>query len=270
MGKHEEMTRYAFISHMEDYMKKLLTEPLKADTDDFLKSHGIEGPIALQMLLKRSNPDDESSAIIIRSEKIKDNGVDDNGKKKPESFTVKYKLPRKDYTKKMRNLYISLFENNIIDKCPITEDGEGGCMDGCAGATSCGASSGQFVQPLFGKPIKRKTLYLTEEQLQYIKEATAGDIGQGKGIACPMGGKVNKGSKDPFYGEANDHKDMMKKSWQNESSIHIKKENEGKFTATKKATGKSTEELTHSKNPLTKKRAIFAQNAKKWNHKKDE
>lgn len=32
-------------------------------------------------------------------------------------------------------------------------------------------------------------------------------------------------------------------------------------------TGKTTEELTHSKNPLTRKRAIFAQNAKKWKHK---
>ena len=30
---------------------------------------------------------------------------------------------------------------------------------------------------------------------------------------------------------------------------------------------RSTEELTHSKNPLTRKRAIFAQNAAKWNHK---
>jgi hypothetical protein len=46
-------------------------------------------------------------------------------------------------------------------------------------------------------------------------------------------------------------------------TIHIKPENKGKFTATKKATGKTTEELTHSKNPITKKRAIFAQNAKK-------
>lgn len=49
--------------------------------------------------------------------------------------------------------------------------------------------------------------------------------------------------------------------------IHIKPENKGKFTATKKKTGKSTEELTHSKNPLTRKRAIFAQNARKWKHK---
>ena len=53
-----------------------------------------------------------------------------------------------------------------------------------------------------------------------------------------------------------------------EESIDIDPKNKGKFTATKKATGKSTEELTHSKNPLTRKRAIFAQNSKKWSHKK--
>ena len=35
----------------------------------------------------------------------------------------------------------------------------------------------------------------------------------------------------------------------NGSGIHIKKENRGKFTETKKRTGKTAEELTHSKNP---------------------
>lgn len=49
-------------------------------------------------------------------------------------------------------------------------------------------------------------------------------------------------------------------------SIHINPENRGKFNATKKRTGKTTEELTHSKNPLTRKRAIFSQNAAKWHH----
>lgn len=48
--------------------------------------------------------------------------------------------------------------------------------------------------------------------------------------------------------------------------IHINPKNKGKFNALKKRTGKSTEELTHSKNPLTRKRAIFAQNSKKWKH----
>lgn len=49
--------------------------------------------------------------------------------------------------------------------------------------------------------------------------------------------------------------------------IRINPANRCKFNATKKRTGKTTEELTHSKNPLTRKRAIFAQNARKWNHK---
>lgn len=49
-------------------------------------------------------------------------------------------------------------------------------------------------------------------------------------------------------------------------SIHINPANRGKFNATKKRTGKTTEQLAHSKNPLTRKRAIFALNARKWKH----
>lgn len=51
------------------------------------------------------------------------------------------------------------------------------------------------------------------------------------------------------------------------SGIKIKPENKGKFNAKKKRTGKSTEELTHSKNKKTKAQAVFAQNAKHWKHK---
>ena len=51
-----------------------------------------------------------------------------------------------------------------------------------------------------------------------------------------------------------------------DGKIAIKPANRGKFNATKKRTGKTTEELTHNKNPITRKRAIFAQNAKKWKH----
>ena len=51
------------------------------------------------------------------------------------------------------------------------------------------------------------------------------------------------------------------------SGIHINPENKGKFNALKKRTGKTTEELKHSKNPLTRKRATFAANAVKWKHK---
>lgn len=56
-----------------------------------------------------------------------------------------------------------------------------------------------------------------------------------------------------------------------ESGIHIDPKNKGKFTATKERTGKSTEELTHSKNPLTRKRANFARMAKRgWKSLKND
>lgn len=48
--------------------------------------------------------------------------------------------------------------------------------------------------------------------------------------------------------------------------IHINPANRGKFTETMRRTGKTAEELSHSSNPLTRKRAIFALNARKWNH----
>ena len=50
------------------------------------------------------------------------------------------------------------------------------------------------------------------------------------------------------------------------SGIHINPNNRGKFNATKKRTGKTTEELSHSKSPLIRKRAIFAMNARKWKY----
>lgn len=329
---HTEMTRYAFISHMEDYIKKLLTDPLHADTDDFLKYHKIDGPKALSILTKRADPEDENSAILIKTTKIKDNGSDENGKHLPDTFTVHYKAPRKDYTKKMRNLYINLFESNIIENSPINEgawgygildndtaldkqtqfgefslkllttkinssttddekwanlgvlvdflkkydheeirfddeynfaieickktceelinnknfissweneskikselkhifqdvvsltydkerlneDGEGSVGDGALNASS----SGQFVAPCFGGPIKKKTMYITQEQEEYIKkmieEEAVMDTQHGNfGFDAPIGdGKKNKNNK--FFAGANDHKDMMKKSW---------------------------------------------------------
>ncbi len=47
------------------------------------------------------------------------------------------------------------------------------------------------------------------------------------------------------------------------SGIYIKPENRGKFIATQKTTGKSTAELKHSSNPVTRKRANFAMMAKR-------
>lgn len=56
------------------------------------------------------------------------------------------------------------------------------------------------------------------------------------------------------------------KGYDKGKSIHINPANKGKFNATKKRTGKTTEQLAHSKNPLTRKRAVFALNSRKFKH----
>jgi hypothetical protein len=48
--------------------------------------------------------------------------------------------------------------------------------------------------------------------------------------------------------------------------IHIKKSHEGRFTAYKKRTGKTTEEALHSKDPHVRQMANFAKNASHWKH----
>ena len=81
--------------------------------------------------------------------------------------------------------------------------------------------------------------------------------------------RKDKENREKYYARQweKQRKQLEKISKGTDESIEIDPKNKGKFTATKKATGKSTEELTHSKNPLTRKRAIFAQNAKRWSKK---
>lgn len=264
----DEMTMWAFTSNMEDLIKQLLKDPRKAKASSFLERHGIDTPKAIELLVKKNDPNNPESAILIRKERIEDGGIDENGNRLQDKFHIKYSLPRKDYDKKMRKLYVNLFENYRCDNPILNEDGE------AMGSTSC-ESSGQFVQPLFGKPVtrkihhhepkKRKRIKITEEQFKELEEMSTSDAGNYQYDVPFMGDK-----------ETLDHKRMLDPTnpenhteWNvNEEGIHIKEKNKGKFTATKKRTGKSTEELTHSKNPLTRKRAVFAQNVRRWSKKK--
>ena len=197
----DEITRYGFISHMEAYIKQLLTNALTAHIDDYLKEHGLTDEQALSALLKKYGNDEESS-VLLRTEKIK---TGEDGK---DIFVVTYKLPRKDYKKKMRRLFIDLFESNVVEGCPIEEeykpqvfgnqeqmikdiqdmDKDGkyakcGGLDKKVNETDCGGcmqgggdnpDAGQFVAPLTKKPITR-TILMNEDQLSYLKEMLAED-----------------------------------------------------------------------------------------------
>lgn len=219
--KDTELTRYGFIAHMEDYMRQLLQNAKTAQPDEYLKERGLDGPKALSLLLKRTDPEDPESAVLMRTERIR---PDENGK---DRFFIKYKLPRKDYNKKMRNLYIMTFENYIADGSMLNEDGGatscGSCLGGgqlfSDGSSDDGNDGGYYTTPITKKPLRRK-IYVTEEQMAYVKKSLnesspcVMDTAAGNfGFDAPMGdGKNNKGNK--FFDAANDHKNMMEKSWE--------------------------------------------------------
>lgn len=55
-------------------------------------------------------------------------------------------------------------------------------------------------------------------------------------------------------------------SYKDGNKIHIKKENRGKFTqyCNGKVTNECIQRAKNSSNPILRKRAIFAENARKW------
>lgn len=153
IGKRMEMTEYKFNNSIKKFLSDLLTDPVNAKPSGLLRSYGITRSRLLQMML--------NVEMIERSERISDK--DENGQPKEATMMVKFRVPKKNFDRKLKKLYIRLFERNLPDRktqeVNINEDGEG--------ATSADAS-GQFSQPVF--PVQRRKIYRESEE---IDETTA-------------------------------------------------------------------------------------------------
>lgn len=185
-----EMTRYAFMSHMEDYIKQLLTDPLKAKTDTFLHEYGIDEPKALTMLLKRTDPSDEMSAVLIRTERIRPEELSEedekNGVVPKDKFHIRYKLPRKDYKQKMRNLYIDMFESNIVcgDDKKLNEWYFGGEVLSDKDALDVVNDNLSTVKKGSDNERKLRVMKKKLEKKMNISECEGGDAGLGGATGC--------------------------------------------------------------------------------------
>lgn len=180
-----EMTFFDFLSHTKAFLKQLMTNPLNADVDDYMKENGVNRETLIKQLLNRG--------IIEKDNKIV---TTDNTDK----FSTSYLVPKKNFDRKMERLYSELFENDEI----IEE--EGGGATGCAGCLGGGGSNpeaGTYTTPL-GK-VQRRTIYVTEKQMKTLQETATSDAGDYQ-YDVPF--KFNGGN-DPTY----DHKNMMAKSF---------------------------------------------------------
>ena len=197
----EPIDIFSFINHTKDYIKRLFIDPINAQPDSFLKSHGLTGEILKKQL--------EDKNLIIKKTYIKT--VDGNDK-----FHISYKLNPSAGSemdneigtsgeRPLRRIYSELFEENIVEGTILNETDCSGCMQ----ASGENASAGTYEQPLFGKPQRRKTIYITQEQYDMLKEEAVMDTAIGDfGYDAPP----FKKKKDPTY----NHKNMMKKSFNNE------------------------------------------------------
>ena len=203
----KELTRHGFVSHMEDFIGKLIGDnPLSADVDDYLKGFDIDSKKALEMLTKPEIDGVPESAVVTRTERIKNGGTDEFGKPMKDEFQVIYRVPKKDMAngikgidEKLRNLYIKLFENHIVEGTVLNEEDGGDGVFICDAAPSQNAGPGEhgamgegegiFSTPAFKgivrkklpsevreskkkmkRPIGRLTMFITEEQMQQLAQ----------------------------------------------------------------------------------------------------
>ena len=87
----DEITRYGFISHMKSFIRQLLTDPTKAQIDDYLQKHGLTNEKAVEILIKSPKGDKNKGPVLYRKETIK------KGNDGKDVFCVKYQLPREGF-----------------------------------------------------------------------------------------------------------------------------------------------------------------------------
>ena len=163
MEKEQEVTYYRFLSEVKAFLAKLLGSPINAEPSKYLKELGFSRSRLINLLIKKD--------VLERNEKILT--PDKTGGKKVK-YAVSFKVKKKNFERIIRRIYTRYFEKNVPEQQPNNEginecDCGGVCGGGdIAGSTSCGASSGQYVQPFQGYLITRQQLASRKKDKDYV------------------------------------------------------------------------------------------------------
>ena len=185
-----KLTEYKFYNNVQRFLSDLLRDPVGAKVPFLLQANNIARNQLLYHL--------KSNGIINRFQKISDK--DSQGKPKTARMVIKYSVPKKDFAKKMKRLFIDLVAKNVPQKIEkmLTEEREISECDGgeaSAGTTNC-QSSGAFVQPLFGVQ-RRKMPTDLEEDTTASSVTQNGDISMG--ITVPFGSDKETRDRTPGF-----------------------------------------------------------------------
>ena len=215
-GRELETTWYRFYSEVRVFLSKLIKNPITAEPNKYLKDREFTKKKLIDVLMDKD--------VLERSEKILDSTNSD--RKKP-TYSVTYKVRKKDFEKRVHRIYSKYFEKNLPEK-PQEEIDE---------STSCGfvgGANGMEYDVLIngGTPIRRsiyecdggktesksksagrKRIRITSDQFKLIQETinavTNGDLDEatttsnigamGDYTANGLVLKTADGKRDPSY-----------------------------------------------------------------------
>ena len=187
-----KLTEYKFYNNVQRFLSDLLKDPVGAKVPFLLQANNIARNQLLYHL--------KSNGIINRYQKISDK--DSRGNPKTARMIIKYSVPKKDFAKKMKRLFIDLVAKNVPEKIEkmISED-LGKDIDECdcggaMGATAVNESMGQFSQPLFG--VQRRKMPVEIDETTTASTVTPnGDTSMG--IAVPFGADKETADRTPGF-----------------------------------------------------------------------
>lgn len=147
MEKELETTFYRFYSEIRGFLSKLISDPIKAEPSKYLKDRNFGKSKTINVLMDKG--------ILERHESIKDQ-TNSPDIKKP-TYTVKYKVKKKNFETKIHRIYSKYFEKNLPEK----KEKE---IDECSSCGSVGGANGMgYDVPLFGgNPMRQKHLQESE------------------------------------------------------------------------------------------------------------
>lgn len=100
-----KLTEYKFYNNVQRFLSDLLKDPVGAKLPFLLQVNKIERNQLLYHL--------KSQGIIKRFQKIKDK--DSQGNPKTAKMVIRYSVPKKDFARKMKKLYIDMVARNVPD-----------------------------------------------------------------------------------------------------------------------------------------------------------
>ena len=187
-----KLTEYKFYNNVQRFLSDLLKDPVGAKVPFLLQANNI---VRNQLLYHL-----KSNGIINRYQKISDK--DSRGNPKTARMIIKYSVPKKDFAKKMKRLFIDLVAKNVPEKIEkmISED-LGKDIDECdcggaMGATAGNESMGQFSQSLFG--VQRRKMPVEIDETTTASTVTPnGDTSMG--ITVPFGADKETADRTPGF-----------------------------------------------------------------------